>query len=363
MLLLDIRHLGPQGEVHMTQSYPLVGGSCSISNLARKMNVEQRALPLDPEDPSIGISLAKTGLSVSLPNHCKLRDGEGTLIWAPGSLSIHSANRTTLGWVSTPKMLVIDFTNGEKLEITLRPATHRNILEQFKRVAACLILAFAVHFFCSVVGILSWRPGHRIILKPVDLSKLETVNVVQAPPTQEFSESASSEEVSAMQMAQARKLLNSWGIPTKKGSRIKTADASKAFDDAFKGGTGAKTGKINAAGWRDAWRLDAQEDEKPLNLSEAQILAVIQKVQARLKECYEDALIFDSALDGTLQLAIDVAAKSGVVTQVNLGQKAGVKTSSRDKLRSCFASAFRSVAFPNPSQDFTITQTLNLTRK
>lgn len=97
-----------------------------------------------------------------------------------------------------------------------------------------------------------------------------------------------------------------------------------------------------------------------LNVTAEEVNAAIDKVSFQLKECYDDVLVKDPALQGRPQIMIQVA-KAGTVEDLKIHSTQG-KPQTLNDLSQCFRSVFQKVKFPAANQDFAVTQTLVLTR-
>jgi len=188
--------------------------------------------------------------------------------------------------------------------------------------------------------------SHRPEEPSIDLSQVEVqLQTVESRPTPVTSTNqAASSEKSWAQMIKGMKL---------RSSKVSLGPAEK---------TAPAFPQLSESSRKDFFNYEVSAPEvvsgANLDLNANQIADSLRPYQARLKDCYSEALFLDAQLRGRAQLLLNVKS----VGQIESLEVRGLEGSpqSQQSLRRCFQQVLTSARLPSASQDFAVSQSLVL---
>jgi hypothetical protein len=334
---LRFKLLGDRNEL-LTEKHILSNGRYVLSKFCEKATLcRVLKLPLQASASGLGLVLTKANFSISVPAGCQvLAEGHSTTAEA----------RLTLSWPQWPSNFTVIFPNKVQAVFEADRLPLKFLWKRF----TCFPLLGALLIHSVALGIFA-QPA------PIRITPLRTeVRLAQnatAPAAAYGTDVAPG--TPSTKLAATRKLVDSFGLHGKTKRSNLGPSAKTSFDNAFKR---APTSRNLAS-----WQLDIDRDElhdTSLNLTDAEVKKAFEGISAKLKQCYEDVLIFDSTLKGVplVRLLINV---SGSIEDLDFFYLKS-KDESRQALKKCFINAYRSVHFPKkPNRDFEVTHTVVLT--
>jgi len=311
--------------------------------------VSFRSMVTDYSDASIAIDVSHTSLFLSFPAAIKR-----VLLNGANAYEQRAASDQGRISLSTPKSssqsFEFEFPNGSSLCVSAAPSTAKDFIDWIKTFS-CPGMVVLGHLVILSLMLISFRNPEVRKYSEDDVSKM-TAQVVsfqtQSPIGTGPAEAMSREE------SLLRKSLKNFKVGPTRPSM--TGQKYSGFQNQISSSS-SNQNSISKIYFDTG---GSGTNEAPLNLSAQQVSAIIEGVNYRLKECYDDILIRDSSLQGRPQIIIQVA-KAGTVENLNLGSIQG-NARSLQALSQCFKGVFQSVKFPQANQAFAVTQTLVLTR-
>lgn len=349
-LTFNIELRRPDG-LSRSQSFPLrrslnIGGFYEAwsASSASKTSVA------DYSDSGISVKPFSNAMQLSFPSTLDVNaDGQNIFKSTPTA----EARRVTISQPGRAHELKFSFPNGAVLSVELDRPTKRDAVTAINELLPVGWVALA-HLIALVLMTLSFSMPHTFRRDVVDVSQIDArVVSFQTGQPIGYAPTTQALDASAKQQMAMKRALKSFNLqstkPSLTGKRFEGfADSAQATDPSMK-----LAPRIGFAG-------PGGMDAPPLNVSEQEIARLLGGVNQQLKECYDDALIQDSSLQGRPQVVISIA-KAGNVEDVGLNYVKG-SSKSLSVLTNCFRSTIRKLKFPEANQAFAVTKTIVLTR-
>lgn len=239
--------------------------------------------------------------------------------------------------------LRFQFQNGDSVSVGTSPATW---LEKIKSSKTLSVTAGIVGFHLLLLGLLSLHISfsQQTEEPALDISQVEVL--VQAPTVQ----SLNPQGAAAPSEQKWNQLL--------KGMKLRSSKVSLASPDR----SAPEFPKVTESSRRDFFGYEASAPKivssPGTDISAQQIADSLRPFQSRLKECYNEALFIDSALQGRANLMIRVRS-AGKIESLEIQGLDG-SSQSQNSLQSCFHRVLSAARLPSASRDFAVSQSLVL---
>lgn len=245
---------------------------------------------------------------------------------------------------STEELLAtFDLPNHEHLQVRIQATTWRNLLLKLRplRLVASILVGHIL-----LLGIAAVDLPQR---EPIRPKILATYHLMDAPRSSAINSTHSSGLSHA-----ARSSLKSWSVGRSRTSLKNWTSMASAPETPRH-----PQGKIDF-GLPSKLQAYENTESTPLNISSEEVRKLVNAIQPQLKTCYDDALVLDRELRGNPELHLSVSAK-GRVDQTQIRNISG-RPHAVAELQRCFEREFASVIFPKANQDFSVRQSLILTK-
>jgi hypothetical protein len=235
------------------------------------------------------------------------------------------------------------FQNGDSVRVCISSATW---LQKIKASTTLSVTAGILSFHLLLLGLLSLHISFSQQTEELALDISQVEVLVQSTPaltTQSQSTAAPSEQ-------KWNQLL--------KGMNLKSSKVSLASPDK----SAPEFPKITESSRRDFFGYEASAPKivssPGTDINAQQIADSLRPFQARLKECYNEALFLDSRLKGRANLMIRVGSTGKIESLAIQGLDGS--SQSQNSLQSCFHRVLSSARLPTASRDFAVSQSLVL---
>lgn len=289
---------------------------------------------------NISIQEEKDFLRLGFPSSVTQISSHQETIWIRPSES-SSLNHEMI--IERTDFLRFQFQNTDSVSVRIYPAT---FLQKIRSSRGLSLAVGVLSFHLILLGLLSLHLSfsQQPEEQPLDISQVEVL--VQAAPVQ----SSQSQASAAPSEQKWNQLL--------KGMNLRSSKVSLATPDK----TAPEFPKVSESSRRDFFGYEASTPKlvssPGTDINAQQIADSLRPFQARLKECYNDALFLDSSLKGRANLMIRVKS-AGRIESLEIQGLDG-SPQSQDSLESCFHKVLSSARLPTASRDFAVSQYLVL---
>ena len=293
-----------------------------------------------PLQQSITIQSEGSFIRIGFPSILETISSEDKILWKSSQTDL-SLNHEIIVAASTS--FTVRFKNGEIALVDLSPSTWMERLASDRR-AKMTVGIVAAHLVIFALLSLQISRSQQIDEPILDISKVEVL--LTSPATG----SSYSPAPTTPQKSHWNQLLKGMNL---KSPRISLSSSNK---------TAPAFPRVTESATKDFFGYETSaprlESSAGVNINTQQIADSLRPYQARLKDCYSEALFLDGGLRGKAELRLNVTSV-GRIESLELSGLEG-SNHSQQSLRNCFQQVLNSARLPATSQDFAVSQSLVL---